>query len=123
MKRILAFKRIRYSNVLRIGRKQRIRNELYSRIHIKETLLQEVRRNKFWLFGHICRMDKNRKINNIMSEQNNLDEKNREGQPHREWLDDIGQWCQETSIYKLYRTAGVRDKWNAVVEKASSTYS
>ena len=35
--------------------------EMYDRIHLKETLLQKVIRRKLQLFGHICRMDKNRK--------------------------------------------------------------
>ena len=27
---------------------------------------------------------------------------------HTEWLADIRQWCEETSLYKRYRTASVR---------------
>ena len=50
-----------------------------------------------------------------------VDGKNKKRSKHREWLGGIRQWCQETSIYKLYGTASVRGKWNTVVEKASST--
>ena len=120
-RRILAFERICYRKVLRIGWKQKIRKEeLYERIYLKETLLQKVIRRKLQLFGHICRMDKNRKIKDIMFGM--VEGTNKKGRPHKEWLDDIRQWCQETSIYQLYRTASVRDKWNTVVEKALSTY-
>ena len=96
-RKILAFERICYRKVLRIGWKQRIRNEeLYDRIHLKETLLQKVIRRRLRLFGHICRIDKNRKIKDIMLGM--ADGTNKKGRPHREWLDDIRQWCQETSI-------------------------
>ena len=120
-RRILEFERICYRKVLRIGWKQKIRNEeLYDRIHLKQTLLRKVIRRKPQLFRHICRMDKNRKIKDIMFRM--VEETNKNGQPQKEWLDDIRQWCQEASIYKLYRTASVRDKWNTLVEKAVSTY-
>ena len=65
-------------------------------------------------------MDKDRKIRDIMF--GIVEGTNKKGRPHREWLDDVKQWCQETSIYRLYRTAQARDKWITVVEKASSTY-
>ena len=42
-RRILAFERICYRKVIRIGWKQNIRNEeLYDRIHLKETLQQKL---------------------------------------------------------------------------------
>ena len=47
---------------------------------------------------------------------------NKKGRLHREWLDDIEQLCQESSMYKHHRTAHVRDLWNTVVVKASSAY-
>ena len=54
-------------NGFKIGWRQRVRNEeLYGRIHLRETLLQKVIRRKFRLFGHVCRMDKDRKIRDIM---------------------------------------------------------
>ena len=66
-RRILAFERICYRKVLRIGWRQNLRNEeLYDRIYLEETLLQKVIRRKLQLFGHICRMDRNRKIKDIM---------------------------------------------------------
>ena len=106
---------------LRIGWKQRVRNEeLCNRIHLKETLLQKVLRRKLRLFEHTSRMDKNRKFrDNVFGI---VDGRNEKGRPHREWMSDIKQWCQETSIYKLYRAAHVTDKWNTVDEKVSDTY-
>ena len=93
-RRILAFERICYRTVLRIGWKQRLRNEeLYDRSHRKETLLQKVIRRKLQFFRHICRMNKNRKIKEILFGM--VEGANKKGRPHREWLDDIRQWCQE----------------------------
>ena len=120
-RRILAFERVCYRKVLRIGWRQRIRNEeLYDRIHLRETLLQEVIRRKLRLFGHICRMDNDSKIRDIIFGM--VEGTDKKGRPHREWPNDIKQWRQETSINRLYRTAQARDKWITVVEKASSTY-
>ena len=81
------FERICYRKALRIGWKQRIRNEeLYNRIHLKETVLQNVIRRKSPLFRHICRIDKNRKIRDIMF--GIVDGKNKKGRPDIEWLDE-----------------------------------
>ena len=60
-------------------------------------------------------MDKNRKIEDSMFGM--VNGSNKKGRPQREWLDDIRQWSRETSIYKLYRAASVRGKWNTVDEK------
>ena len=62
----------------------------------------------------------NRKIKDIMFGM--VEGLNKRGGLHRKRMDDIRQWCQEASIYKLYRTASVRVKWNTVVEKESSTF-
>ena len=96
-RRILAFERTCYRKVLRIGWRQRVRNEkMYDRIHLKETLLQKVIRRKLRLFRHICRVDKDRKIRDIMLGR--VEGTNKKGRPHRECLDDVKQWGQETSI-------------------------
>ena len=62
------------------------------------------------MFRHIYRIYNNRKIKEIMFGK--VEGKNKKGRPHKEWLDDIRQWCQENSIYKLYGNASVGDKWN-----------
>ena len=40
--------------------------ELYDKIQLKETLVQRVIRRKLHLFGNFCRMDRNRKIKDVM---------------------------------------------------------
>jgi len=59
-----------------------------------ETLLQKVIQRKLRLFGHICRMDDSRKIKTLVFGM--MDGSNKRGRPHREWSDDIEQWCGAT---------------------------
>ena len=104
----MAFKRIGYRKALSIGWRQRVRNEdLYGRIHLRGTLLQKVIRRKLRLFGHICRMDKDKELRDVMF--GIVEGRNKKERLHKEWLDDIKQWCQEASIYRLYRSAQARD--------------
>ena len=65
-------------NINNKNKNLRIRNEkLYNRIRLKETVLQNVIRRKLPLFRHICRIDKNRKIKDIMFRI--VDGKNKKG--------------------------------------------
>ena len=102
-RRVLAFERICYRKVLRRGWRQKVRNEeLHERIQLKETLLQKVIRKTLHLFGHICRMDRNWKIRDVMLGM--IEGRNKKGRPHRERLDYIKQRCQENSVHRFYRT-------------------
>src|SRR5437870_848373 len=67
---------------------------LNSRIeNVKENLVQVVMRRKLSLFGHICRMENERKIKSVML--GSMDGRGKRGRPKREWLDDIRDWCQK----------------------------
>jgi len=44
------------------------------------------------LYGHICRMDDNRLLKNVVF--GIIDGLNRRGRPRREWVDDIKEWCR-----------------------------
>jgi len=61
---------------------------------LAETLVQKVIQRKLRLFGHICRMDDSRKIKTLVFRM--MDGSNKRGRPHREWSDDIEQWCGAT---------------------------
>jgi hypothetical protein len=62
-RRVLAFERKCYRKLLRIGWTQKINNEeVYKRVDTTETLMQKVIQRKLKLFGHICRMNDDRKI-------------------------------------------------------------
>ena len=84
-----------YRKILRIGWTQKVTNEeLYRKIQLAETLLQKVIQRKLRLFGHICRMNDSRKIKTLVFGM--MDGSNNSGRPHREWSDDIEQWCGAT---------------------------
>ena len=92
--------------------------ELYRKIQLAETLLQKVIQRKLRLFGHICRMDNSRKIKTLVFGM--MDGSNKRGRPHREWSDDIEQWCGIT-LQELSHAALDRQLWTVIVTMASDT--
>ena len=117
--RILSFERKCYRKILRIGWTQKVTNEeLYRKIQLTETLLQKVIQRKLRLFGHICRMNDSRKIKTLVFGM--MDGSNKRGRPHREWSDDIEQWCG-TTLQELSHAALDRQRWAAIVRMASDT--
>ena len=73
---------------------QKVTNrEIRKRLGVKEDLFQAIMRRKLSLFGHICRMKNSGKIRGVMMEK--MGGTGKRGRPHREWLDDIKEWCQE----------------------------
>jgi len=73
------------------------------------------------LFGHICRMNDSRKIKTLVFGM--MDGSNKRGRPHREWSDDIEQWCGATlqELSGLSLAALDRQRWAAIVTMASDT--
>ena len=69
-----------------------VRNEeLYQRINPEKNLMQKLKKRKLRLFGHVCRMKNERNIKTLMFGM--MDGVNKRGRPHKEWLDDIEEWC------------------------------
>jgi len=64
------------------------------------------------LFGHICRIEDNRKLKTLMFEI--VDRRNKWGRPCRQWMDDIVSWCK-TGLQELNSLAqdssGQRCEW------------
>src|SRR6218665_2023490 len=74
------------------GWMQKVTNaELYRRIDLTENLMQKIITRKLELFGHICRMENDRKIKSVVFRR--LDGTNERGRPHKEWMDNITDWC------------------------------
>lgn len=118
--KILAFERKCYRKILRIGWMQKVTNaELYRRIDLTENLMQKIITRKLELFGHICRMENDRKIKSIVFGR--LDGTNKRGRPHTEWMDNITDWCG-ASIQELYHAALEKQKWRRITRTASGTY-
>ena len=119
-KKILAFERKSYRKILRIGWKQKVSNEnLYRRTQVKENLVQNIIQRKLRLFGHICRMNNDRRIKTLMFGM--MDGKNKKGRPNREWIDDIVKWCGRT-VKELYHAALDKQHWNNIVNMVTVTY-
>src|SRR6218665_808246 len=70
--------------------------------------IQKIITRKLELFGHICRMENDRKIKSIVFGR--LDGTNKRGRPHTEWMDNITDWCG-ASIQELYHAALEKQKW------------
>jgi len=63
-------------------------------------------------------MDDSRKIKTVVFGM--MDGSNKRGRPHREWSDDIEQWCGVT-LQELSHAALDRQRWAAIVTMASYT--
>ena len=91
-KKLLAFEMKYYRKILRISRKDMIRNEdIRKTIATEDIIIDTIKKRKLRLFGHICRMNDNRLIKHTIFAK--IDGKPRKGRPCREWLDDINDWC------------------------------
>lgn len=118
--KILAFEMYCYRRMLHLNWKMKVTNkEIRSKLNIKEDLMQRVMGRKLGLFGHICRMDDDRKIKNVML--GIMEGKGRRGRPSREWIDDIRDWCNQ-DLYSLSVSARDRRLWKMVTQSALDTY-
>jgi len=53
-------------------------------------------------------MENDRKIKSVVFGR--LEGTNKRGQPHKEWVDNITEWC-DASIQELYHAAFEKQKW------------
>jgi hypothetical protein len=118
--KILAFERKCYRKVLGIGWMQKVTNsELHARIEVTENLTHTIITRKLELFGHICRMGDDRKIKTVVFGR--MEGVNVRGRPHKEWLDNITEWCG-APIQDQAHAALDRRKWRGVTRMAAGTY-
>ena len=73
---------------------------------------------KMNLFGHICRMQDERLIKQVVF--GIMDGKNKRGGPKRRWTDDLADWCNK-DICNLYTLAMDRNKWTHLVKYVLDT--
>jgi len=94
-----------YKRLLQINWTQKETNvEIRIRLDIKEDLMQAVSSDEkeirsTWTNGHVCRMENNRKIKDVMMRM--MERTGRLGRASREWLDDIRDWCQTPIPYVI----------------------
>jgi len=119
-RRILAFENKCYRKILRIKWTQKITNEeVFQRVGRTETILQKAVRRKLSLFGHIARMGDDRKLKTLVF--GIMEGNNRRGRPHREWTDDVEDWCGEP-LQKLFHLAQDKYGWRKRIKLALDTY-
>ena len=92
--------------------------ELYRRIDLTENLMQKIITRKLELFGHICRMENDRKIKSVGFGRL---EGTKKGRPNKEWMENITERC-DASIQELYQAALEKQKWRRITRMASDTY-
>src|SRR6218665_3740069 len=78
--------------------------------------MQKMITRKLELFGHICRMENDRKIKSVVFGR--LKGTNKRGRPHKEWMDNITEWCG-VSIQELYHAALEKQKCRRITRMAS----
>ena len=88
MDSLMAFEMKCYKSILPIHWQQKITNsQIRHRLDVKKNVVQMIMERKIKLFGHICRMDDNRLVKNVLF--GIMDGQNMRGRPSREWMDDI----------------------------------
>lgn len=119
-RRVLAFEMYCYRRILGTSWMDKKKNsEIRETLKIKENLMQKIIRKKLTLFGHIGRMSDERKLKSIVFGM--MDGSGKKGRPHREWLDDIQDWCSK-DIQQLFHLTQEREKWKRTVQDATDTY-
>ena len=99
---------------------QKVTNkEVRNRLKVREDLVQVVMRRKLSLFGQIFRMDNFRMILAVMT--GTMEGTGKRGRPHREWLDDITEWCQK-DLHHLCEATRDRVRWKLLMQCAVDTY-
>jgi len=81
-------------------------------------IMQRMIERKMNFFGHICRMQGERLIKQVVF--GIMDGKNKKGRPKTRWTDDLADWCNK-DICTLYRLAMDRKKWTHLVKYVVDT--
>jgi len=109
---------------------QKIKNiEIRQRLGIKKNVMQLIMERKLNLFGHICRMDDNRLMKNVVFRI--VKGQNKRGRPSREWMDK--EWCRtgghtlnimvqdESELSLRHLTPNWHKSWNEEEDKKIAT--
>ena len=119
MDSLMAFEMKCYRRILHIHWQQEITNsEIRQRLDTKKNVVQMIMERKLKLFGHICRMDDNRLVKNVVF--GIMDGQNMRGRSSRKWMDDIKEWYRADG-HTLSIMAQDRWEWKLVVVEALYT--
>ena len=118
--KLLAFEMKCYRRILRIGWKQKVKNEdIRERLGITRNNISIIKERKLKLFGHMCRLKDDRLVKHVLF--GDLRGKKKRGRPCREWMDDIRDWSEKTS-HKLVDIARDRNEWKSFVREVCGPY-
>jgi len=84
----------------------------------QKNIIQRIKERKLNLFGHICRMEDNSLVKNVVFGE--MEGKTKRGSPRKEWLDEKKEWYNE-EIYILKRKAQDIDAWKMKFKCAVDT--
>ena len=93
--------------------------EIRKSVGSKRNVIQLIKETKLNLFGHNCRMEDNRLVKEVVFEE--MEGKTKRGRPHKEWLDDIKEWCNE-EIHELKRKMQDRDTLKQIVIRSYTVW-
>ena len=82
---------------------------------VTTNVMQELIKRKTTMFGHICRMARDRRVKKVM--EGFMEGNNRRGRPRREWLQDIEEWGGK-NVPMLMREAQYWNRWRIIVMHA-----
>ena len=101
MNRIRSFETKWLRKILNIKWQQKIKNkDIMKRTDTDINIMQRMIERKMNFFGHICRMQDERLIKQVVF--GSMDGKNKRGRPKR-WTDDLADWCNKgtCTLYRL----------------------
>ena len=116
----LAFKSKCYRRIMRVKWIQKITTDtIFRRVGREETIMQKTIRRKMSLFGHVTRMGDDMKLKIVIFGV--MEGKNKRRRPHREWVNDIENWGEDT-LQKLCQFAQNRDGWRRKTKQTWQAY-
>jgi len=117
--RIRSFETKCLRKILNIKWQQKIKNkDIMKRAGTDINNMQRMIERKMNFFGHVCRMQDERLIKQVVF--GIMDGKNKRGRPKRRWTDDLADWCNK-DICNLYTLEMDRKKWTHLVKYVADT--
>jgi len=117
MNRIRSFETKRLRKILNIKWQRKIKNKDIMK-RMCTDIMQRMIERKMNFFGHICRMQDERLIKQVVF--GIMDGKNKRGRPKIRWTDDLADWCNK-DICNLHTLAMDRNKWTHLVKYVVDT--
>ena len=115
MNRIRSFETKCLRKILNIKWQQKTKNrDIMKRTGTGINITQRMIERKMNFFGHICRMQDERLIKQVIF--GIMDGKNKRGRPKRRWTDDLADWCNKdictAGVHRVFTGSAARfQRW------------